>query len=1116
MQRFLKGMSTAFLFALILAMSSLLLLAQGDFTGLRGNVEDETGARVTQVEITATEESTGIGRTTVSNELGIYELRGLPPGTYTVSAELAGFKTYANSGIIIYAGRPRRVDIVLEVGDITDTVTVEEMGAVIETDKSSVTYTTPVKEVEAFRIAASLIYKVGDNPGAEVRSQVHGAYANNTSALQDGVATNAYGTFRAPQELVKEINQVSLNSPAEYKTATTVNGVARSGTNDFHGEIYFQLLHPRLRALRAHETSHPPGKPTRQWHYEGSGPIHIPGVYDGRDKSFFHFFVQPRLRDDARMVTRYVYPTPEIRAGNLQQVVDQQLKGNPIINPFTGNPFPNNIIPANMLSPVAQATFKYLPVPNFGVPGNLLDNFQGTTFTTIPEKHWHLRLDHAITDANTISFNHYGYNRNGLQGNTPTPLSIYDDTNATRMWSIQDSHMFSPSVINEFSFGRNRQGYIIKLGTVDGNDLLEEFGIDSGGRTTAPGVGAPQLFTQVWGFQPGALLGSFSAGEVTQPLFGGVGTDLSRDNPSVWGLKDAVSVNKGSHLIKFGIEMNWERPWENRINNNSWGRYNFTGNFTGSDMGDYLLGLPWTTEIASSRPTVNARGADAGFFIQDDWKVLPRLTMTYGVRLQHFGAPTERDGLFYNFDFENSRVVVPDKAIHHISPLWPTAQIPVVTASEAGYPDDLVNFSTLHISPRFGMAFRINDRTVIRAGYGIYHVPFAQAASGPSGLNRAGWLGERDQGPFIGSESFGPNEIINGVPQLTFTNPFPPAGSGVVPKQGVRGIPLNSRKDAWAYDQQWNLTLENDLGDGWATRISYVASKGTSWPYRANLQTALPSTVPFADRTDKFPWGPNFSFVDQQDLGGSGSFHSLELEATRQFSKGLYMRSWYEYKKNLADVLPGLFASTVGFEAEDPLDRVRDKGIQNGIAKQRWRIATVLGLPVGRGQRYGSDMGGVLNAILGNWTTAFIYTGRIGAAFTPTYSGSDPSNTGRSAGRPDALCDGNNFGDTPGRGWDPSCFAIPPAGIGRYGTAARGVLFGPADWGANLNLFKRFNLTKYERGPYFNIEAYINNVFNHRNASGPASTNISAANFGVFNTSGGQSRVHAFRLRIGF
>ena len=1115
MQHVLKGTGIAVFFALILSLSSLPLLAQMQFTGVRGNVEDETGARVTQVEITATEEATGLTRTTISNELGIYELGGLPPGTYTVSAELAGFKTYSNSGIIIFASRPRRVNITLEVGDITDSITVEEMGAVIETDKSSVTYTTPLKEVEAFRMAASLIYTVGNNPGAENRSQVHGAFANNTSALQDGVATNAYGTFRAPQELVKELNQVSLNAPAEYKTATTINGVGRSGTNAFHGEIYYQVRHPRLRTLRAFETRHPSSKPDSQWNYEASGPIHIPRVYDGRDKTFFHFFYQPRLQDQKAPQTDYVYPTAEIRGGDMNQIVQQQ--GVTLINPFTGAPFPNNIIPANMLSPVAQATFKYVPMPNFGPAGNLVDNFHGYQFGIIDESHWHLRLDHAITDSNTISFNHYGYNRLLIEGTTTAPLANFQTIDATRMWSIQDSHMFSPSVINEFQYGRNRQGYDMTRATVSGNGLIKEFGIDLGGRQPREAVGCPHMYTGVWGFQPGGHLGSFSPGELRFPLMGRCGTSTGRDNPNVWMMKDVVSVNKGSHLIKFGIELNWERPWEDGNVPIVFGRYNFTGLFSGSDMGDYLLGLPWETSIETDRPRIYARGADAGFFIQDDWKVTPRLTMTYGTRFQHYGAPTERDGLFYNFDFENSRVVVPDKAIQHIAPVWPTAQIPVVTASDAGYPQDLVNFSALHLSPRFGLAFRINDRTVIRAGYGIYHVPFAIAGSGPTGLNRAGWLGGRHAGPFVGSESFGPNEIVNGRPQLTFTNPFPPAGSGASPKQGVRGIPLNSRSDAWAYDQQWNLTLENDLGDGWATRISYVASKGTSWPYRSNLQTALPSTVPFADRPDveKFPWGDNFSFVDRHDLGGTGTYHALELEATRQFSQGIYVRSWYEWKKNLSDVEPGLFSSTIGFEAENPLDRTRDKGIQSGIARQRWRIATVWSLPVGRGERFGSDMGGVANTLFGGWSTAFIYRGRVGSAATAIYSGSDPSGTGRAGGRPDALCDANNFGPTPGQGWNPACFVIPEAGIGRYGSASRGSLFGATNWGADLNLFKRFRLTKYETGPYFTIEMYGQNIFNHRNASG-AGTNITSANFGLFKTSGGQARWLHFRLRLGF
>jgi hypothetical protein len=686
------------------------------------------------------------------------------------------------------------------------------------------------------------------------------------------------------------------------------------------------------------------------------------------------------------------------------------------------------------------------------------------------------------------------------------------------MWSIQDTHTFSPHIVNEFLFGRNRQSYITKRTTIEGNALLQELGItDLGGRTTPAGVvGSPNFFTQVWGFQPGALSGSFSPGEVTYPLYGRTGPDTSRDDPSVWNLKDTVSINRGTHTFKTGLQMSWERPWTESLSANSWGVYNFTGIFTGSDIGDFLLGLPYTTQIDTSRPRVFARGFDIGAFVQDDWKMTQKFTLSYGVRFQHYGAPIEANGLFYNFDFQTGRVVVPDNAISQVVPVWPKNQIPVVTASEAGYPESLVNFARLHIDPRLGLAYRVTDKTVLRAGYGVYHVPFAMAGSGVSGLSRAGWLGDRENGPFLGSESFGPNEIVNGVPLFTLAKPFPAIGSGTSPKQGVRGIPLNSRSDSWAYDQQWNLTIEKELPGSWGTRVSYVGTKGTNWPYRNNLQTPAPSTTPFNQRTDRFPWGDAYAFVDLQDLGGTGSYHGLEVEATRQFAKGVYFRGWWETRKVLTDVDPGLFSSTVGFETEDPTNRSRDKGWQNGISPQRWTARVVWDLPVGRGKRFGGGLPGVLNHILGNWTTAFIYSGSTHTRYSPSYSGSDPSNTGRTSGRPDQSCDPNGFGNTPGRLWNAACFSIPPAGIGRFGTAPRGVLWAPAYWSTDFNVFKRWNLTGNESGPYFQVDIYAANAFNHRNASGPASTNISAANFGVFNTSGGESRWVQFRCRIGF
>jgi hypothetical protein len=604
---------------------------------------------------------------------------------------------------------------------------------------------------------------------------------------------------------------------------------------------------------------------------------------------------------------------------------------------------------------------------------------------------------------------------------------------------------------------------------------------------------------------------------VTYPLFGnGIRPDNGRDDPSVWNLKDTVSIHRGSHAIKAGVQMSWERPWTQSLSLDSWGTYNFTGIFSGSDIGDFLLGLPYTTVIGTSRPPVYARGADWGAFVQDDWKMAPKFTLSFGMRVQHYGAPTEANGLFYNFDFAKARVVVPDRSIDKVVPTWPKNQIPVVKASEAGFPQELVNFARIHIDPRLGFAYRFTSKTVVRAGYGVYHVPFAMAGSAPSGLDRAGWLGGRESGPFAGSESFGPNQIVNGVPQFSLARPFPAVGSGTAPKQGVRGIPLNSRKDSWAYDQQWNLTIEKELPGKWGTRFSYVGSKGTNWPFRSNLQTPRPSSTPFNQRNDRFPWGDAFAFVDMHSLGGNGTYHGLEVEATRQFAKGIYYRGWWEYRKVLSDVDAGLFSSSIGFEAEDPGNRSRDKGWQNGISPVRWSSRVVWDIPVGRGMRFGSGLPGALNHVLGNWTVAFINNGSAHARFTPTYSGSDPSNTGRTSGRPDQTCDPNGFGSTPGRLWNRACFAVPQAGIGRFGTATRGVLWAPTTWTTALNVFKRWRLTGKDAGPYLQVDMYADNSFNHRNAAAPASTNITAANFGVFNTSGGETRYISFRARLGF
>jgi hypothetical protein len=326
---------------------------------------------------------------------------------------------------------------------------------------------------------------------------------------------------------------------------------------------------------------------------------------------------------------------------------------------------------------------------------------------------------------------------------------------------------------------------------------------------------------------------------------------------------------------------------------------------------------------------------------------------------------------------------------------------------------------------------------------------------------------------------------------------------------------VDSRSKAWSYDQQWNITYERELGWSMASRISYIGSKGTHWPYLRDLQIPEASNIPFTPA--RRPYGPDqFDHIYLSDLGGNSNYRALELELSRQFARGLYLRGWYNWQRGLNDVQGGLFGTTLGREIEDPYDREREMGQQVGFTNHKWRVAAVFDMPVGRGQRYGSDMPGWANHIVGNWVVAPIFSGQAKNRSDASYSGSDPANVGRFAGRPDRLsgCDPNGFGDTPGTLWNVACYAIPAEG--RYGTSERGELWGPVVWYTNVNIFKTWYLTHWgESGPYFKLDTYISNFFNHNN-TGLRSSSIQNASFGVFTPTTWEARQFNFRFRLGF
>ena len=671
-------------------------------------------------------------------------------------------------------------------------------------------------------------------------------------------------------------------------------------------------------------------------------------------------------------------------------------------------------------------------------------------------------------------------------------------------------------MVNEFQYAWNRQQSVWAIGDVQGRDYLNNIlGItDLGGRTLREGIGTPHIRVRTLGRQTSSHLGSFNPlpSTLIGSLFSGE-TDYEDGEVQQW--RDNISINRGSHLFKTGFEFRHQSPhmFSTISIPAPFGIFDFSGQFTGYDYGDLLLGLPFTTQIDGVRPRAEARHNEFGFYFQDDWKVTPRLTITPGIRFQHYGVPSEAlNDTIYNFDRATGKVVVPsEKALPYIDSAFP---IPVVTAREAGYPEGLRNFKSVLVDPRFGVAFRVTETFVIRGGYGIFHVPFVKSTAWAIAnvfgeFDRAGILAGHVWGPYQFSEIFQNNEIVNGVPNFTWSQPFP---AGAVGPTSLTSADVDLRKNNWPYDQQWNITLEKEFGLGWSGRTSWVGSRGVSWPYIEDLQSIRPGS-------SYQPFDPTqFGQVHALELGGNSKYNALEMELTRQFSSGIYFRGWFSWQKSLNDVQGGLFGSSSGFFQSSAGNRSNDYGWQSGNSDLQSRWLAVVPMPFGRGQRYGSDAPGWLNHLLGGWTLAPQFRTHGRGRFIPTFSdGNHPALDLRGDGaRPDLVpgCDPNDT-NFEGRGqlWNRGCFTLPPNS--RYGTAPRGALRHPNRWDLHLNIFKEWKLVpSLEQSPYFKLEAYIGNLLNHANSSG-AGTNVTDPNFGIVRRGGG-NRGMSFRARIGF
>jgi hypothetical protein len=606
-----------------------------------------------------------------------------------------------------------------------------------------------------------------------------------------------------------------------------------------------------------------------------------------------------------------------------------------------------------------------------------------------------------------------------------------------------------------------------------GSNLIQQFGIQ--GVTTTGIHNIPIL----------------NIDPVTSIDFDGACDNYYNNPSSTFEWTDNLSWTRGRHFPKFGVDVVRERLDEKIISSQVYGEFDFTGVFTNFGYADFLLGIPQTTELAVPTPPRYLRGTTMGVYAQDQFKVSRDLTLNYGLRWQLEKPYHHIFGAIYSFDPKTGALVIPDDGVSHVNPYFPS-NIPVITASKAGYPADaLIDTRKANFQPRFGFAYKPfgSQNTVIRGGYGIY----SNLVFRPLGRNMNG-------GPFAGNATY-INSITNGVPLFSFPDPFLASPTSNTVPPGSENVQGKNPHIKMPYTQQWNLTAEREVRQV-SFRASYVGTRSVNLIYRRNLNQLPPSTTRFSASNRPYPL---YNQIIWSENGGNEFYGGLELAATRKYSQNLSFSGGWTWARDLTDTQDQGFGGQV---IQNQFDRRAERANNSLTTAQRAFAYAVYTLPFGRNQRFLSNTNRWVNGVLGGWNTGWNVNLQTGQYFTPRFSGFDPSNTASFGGRPDRIADGNLPGGqrTINRWFDASAFKIPGCpdsdrlckqtartNVGRFGNTGTNVLAGPGVRNLDFSLMKYFHLRENMR---LQFRLIMVNAFNHPNFAVPRN-NISSGTVGT-------------------
>ena len=1011
-----------------------------------GTVRDPQQAMVPRATVTVTSSATGESVHVTTNEHGDYVVTPVSPGRYQVTVAGQGFQTAVVNGVDVPVGQSVRVDVELKVGALSEATEVTAAVPLLDTESGTLGHNVTNTQIANLPLNGRSFYELARlTPGAaglpgggnlvRIRANfisgtaISGVRGRQLTFQIDGVDVTDHhqgGSYiQTSVDALQEFKVQQSAYSAEFSQAGgMLNAATKSGTSEFQGGLFEFLRNDRFDATDFFV------KPKQKLdRHQFGGTLGGPLV---KGRTFF-FLSYEGIRERQGLPVNLIVPSAAMKRGDFSGI------RNRIYDPLTGQPFSNNVIPADRLSPQALYFARFIPDPNTGT-----GNYTWSPERTLDADQVTLRIDQSLSDKHKV-FVRYSFHDNRMDDPSSTlgvPYLAYPALDKAHIHTRGQNIVaavtstLSPTLLNEFRFSYLPQ--VVDLEPFGlGTNFYQEAGVRGFEETGRPGVvGSFPDFS--WSGYSAMNGSAFDQRPKTQDL-------------KVLEWTDNVTHIRGRHILKAGTKI---RRWMPHFTDSKQyqGVWAFNGFATqnpaspagtGDAFADFMLGFPRQVTRSFPADTFGGQATYSHFYVQDDLRLSSRLSLNLGLRYEYSPWASGYRGQLGTFDPLSARPIIVasetdqiDLASQFAGPsAYALFRNYIQTSSQAGLPLSITSTDKTQFGPRFGFAWRpLGDKTVLRGGYGIF---FEQE-------NTDGRV-NNNMVPFRLDET-GINDLTQRRTMADFFR------GRALTTSAAPTLGAAATKAKMGRNHHYNVGVQQQVGASTVLEVNYVGNIGRHLNGTTNINIPAPGAGGVQARRPYPVFGNIFYF----DTNMSNTYHSLQTTLVRRAAKGLWYLASYTFSKSITTQNVSAVGGNTG----------REKAISSFDVPHNLAMSVGWELPVGRGKRFLGDASGVTQALLGGWQMQGILIWRSGRPFTPTIS-ADRANTGVGGQRPNRLGSGELDNATVDRWFDTAAFVLPAQFT--YGDSGANILREDSYKNIDFSLFKRFGNRIEFRAECFNL-----------------------------------------------